>query len=43
LDEERYEKDKVLLENEWLKDQVDGIGNELIDAYHTIEVRNELG
>jgi hypothetical protein len=43
LDEERYEKDMVLLENEWLKDQVDGIGNELIDAYHTIEVRNELG
>jgi hypothetical protein len=42
LDEERYENDMVLLENEWLKEQVDAIGNELIDAYHTIEVSNAL-
>jgi predicted RNase H-like nuclease (RuvC/YqgF family) len=42
LDEERYANDMVLLENEWLKEQVDAIGNELIDAYHTIEVSNAL-
>jgi outer membrane PBP1 activator LpoA protein len=42
LDEEQYKNDMVLLENEWLKEQVYAIGNELIDAYHTIEVSNEL-
>ena len=42
LDEERYRNDMVLLENECLKEQVEMIGNELIDAYHTIEVSNEL-
>lgn len=41
-EEERYNNDLVLLENELLKEQVEEIGNELIDAYHRIEVRQEL-
>jgi hypothetical protein len=41
-EEERYNNDLVLLENELLKEQVQEIGNELIDAYHRIEVRQEL-
>jgi putative IMPACT (imprinted ancient) family translation regulator len=41
-EEERYNNDLVLLENELSKEQVEEIGNELIDAYHRIEVRHEL-
>ena len=41
-EEERYNNDLVLLENECLKERIEEIGNELIDAYHRIKVRHEV-